>query len=249
MERRILFTRTIIALALVVGAFVLGVLTVNFLLMPWFVRLGKEVEVPEVIGKTLEEAGTVLSKAKLNYHLQSQIYDPLIPEGFIARQTPISGKRVKEWKRVYLVVSSGPQSINVPDLKGMRLEQAERSLNLVGLKVGHVLHVYSDTIPGGNVVASNPVFGHELEVGREVDLIVSDGKKQQKFVMPSLLGLSAAEARAIIESRGLVLGQIRSIDTEGIEENVVLLQGPPAGELVEESDTVELAVSSLHRQP
>lgn len=247
MDRRILVRKTVIVLSLVIGALLLGVLAVNFLLMPWFVRLGKEVEVPEVIGRNLEEAATILSRAKLNYHLQSQIYDPLIPEGFIARQTPPPGKRVKEWKRVYLVVSSGPQSVGIPDLKGMRLEQAQRSLNLVGLKVGRVSHVYSDTIPEGDVVLSNPAFGQAVDVGMEVELVVSNGKERKRFVMPSLLGLSVEEARAIIEARGLVLGQIRPIDTEGVDENVVLLQGPAPGELVAESDTVELAVSSLYR--
>lgn len=249
MKHAILFKKIIIALILVVGAFFVGVLGFNFLLMPWFVKLDKEVEVPEVIGKTVEEAGAILSQAKLNYHLQSQIYDPLIPKGFIARQTPAPGKKVKEGKRVYLVVSSGPQLVKVPALRGIRLEQAERLINLVGLKIGQVLWIHSDKFPQRDVIASNPDSGEELELGERIDVIVSKGKEKESFSMPNLIGLSAAEAKLIIETKGLVLREIKPIDTEGMEEDVVLLQGPQPGELVEEGDSVELGVSSTLQQP
>ncbi len=249
MRDRILLKKIIIVLTLVIGAFLVGVLGFNFLLMPWFVKLGKEVEIPEVIGKTLGEAEIILSEAKLNHHVQSQIYDPLIPEGLIARQTPGPGIRVKEGKRVYLVVSAGPQLVQVPHLKGVRLAQAERLINLVGLKIGRVLWIHSATIPHGNVIASNPVSGQELELGKEIGLMVSKGEEKETFLMPNLIGLSVAEAKMMIETKRLVLGEIKPIDTEGIEEDAVLLQGPQPGELVAEGDTVELAVSSAFRQP
>ncbi len=244
-----LLKKAVIALALVIGAFFVGVLVFNFLLMPRFVKSGKEVRVPEVIGKSLEEAESILSQAKLNHHVQSQIYDPLILEGFVARQTPASGKKVKEGKRVYLVISSGPQFVRVPKLKGVRLEQAERLINLVGLRVGQVLWIHSDAVPEGNVIAFNPASGEQLELGKEIDLIVSKGEEKETLPMPSLLGLSVAEAKTIIETRDLVLGEVKLIHTEGVEKDVVLLQGPQPGELVQAGDTVELGISSTLTQP
>jgi len=245
----ILAKKIIVALVLIIGAFFVGMLAFNFIFMPWFVKLGKEVEVPDVLGKSLQEAEAILSQAKLNYYVQSQIFDPVIPKGFIARQNPAPGRKVKEGKRVYLIVSSGPQIVKVPDLKGVRLEQAERLINLAGLKLGNIVWIYSDSISKGDVIASNPTSGEELPLGKPVGLIVSKGKEKKSFSMPSLIGLSVAEAKTIIETEGLVLGKIKSIDTEGIEENVVLLQGPQPGELVEEGDTVELGVSSALSEP
>ena len=106
MRQDALLKKVLIVVLSVVGAVLIGVLIFNFVLMPWFVKRGKEVEVPEVVGKTFQEAEKILSESKLSYHVQSQIYDPLIPEGSIARQIPAPGIRVKEWKRVYLVISS-----------------------------------------------------------------------------------------------------------------------------------------------
>lgn len=249
MRQEILVKKVIIAVALVIGAFFIGALGFNFFLMPWFVKLGKEVEVPEVIGKSLQEAETILSRAKLNYHVQSQIYDPLIPQGFIARQTPVPGIKVKESKRVYLIISSGPQLVKIPDLKRVRVEQAERLVNLAGLKIGEVLWIHSDTIPRGDVIACHPASGEELGLGKQIDLIVSKGQEKASFPMPSLIGLSVAEAKNIVEMKQLVLGEVKPIDTEGIQEDIVLLQGPQPGEFVQEGDTVELGVSSPSREP
>jgi serine/threonine-protein kinase len=249
MRQDALLKKVLIVVLSVVGAVLIGVLIFNFVLMPWFVKRGKEVEVPEVVGKTFQEAEKILSESKLSYHVQSQIYDPLIPEGFIARQIPAPGIRVKEWKRVYLVISSGPQLVKVPDLIGVRVEQAERLVNLAGLKVGQVLWIHSDTIPQGDVIASHPTSGEELGLGRQIDLIVSKGLEKARFPMPSLLGLSIGEAEMLMEAKALVLGEVKTIDTEGIEEDVVLLQGPQPGELVEEGDTVELGISSPSERP
>lgn len=249
MRQDALLKKALIVFLSIVGAIFTGAFVFNFALMPWFVKRGKEVEVPEVVGKTLQEAERILSESKLSYHVESRIYDPLIPEGFIARQIPVPGIRVKEWKRMSLVISSGPQLVKVPDLAGARLEQAERLVNLTGLKIGQVLWIYSDTIPQGDVVASHPTSGEQLGLGRQIDLIVSKGRAKVRFSMPSLLGLSIGEAKMLIETKALVLGEVKAIDTEGIEEDVVLLQGPQPGEFVEEGDTVELGISSPSEKP
>ncbi|KPJ50310.1 hypothetical protein AMJ40_03265 [candidate division TA06 bacterium DG_26] len=236
--------RIVIALALVIGAFFIGVLGFNFVIMPWFVKLGREVEVPDVLGRNVEEAEAILSQAKLDHYVQSRIFDPIVPRGLVARQNPAPGRRVKEGKKVYLVLSSGPQVVRVPEVAGIRLEQAERLINLVGLKLGEVVWTYSGTVARGDVIMSNPPAGEELELGRSVELTVSEGTRRESFAMPNLIGLSLDEAKAIIEMKGLSLGATKSIDTEGIEKDVVLLQGPQPGELVEEGDTIELGISS-----
>jgi serine/threonine-protein kinase len=241
--------KTLITVALIIGAFFIGILVFNFIVMPGFVKLGREVEVPEVIGRSLDEAETILSRAKLHSHVQSQIYDPLIPEGFVARQTPAPGKKVKEGKRISLVVSSGPQLAKVPDLAGVRLEQAERLVNLVGLTVGDVVYIHSSTVPEGAVIESHPPSDDELELGKPLDLVVSKGKEKEIFAMPNLIGLSRADAEDIIETRKLVLGEVKAIETESFDDEKVLLQGPLPGDVVTEGDTVELGISSPAPRP
>lgn len=233
----------LIAVGVCAGALVCGALFFNFLFMPWFVKLGKEVEVPDVCGKSLVEAGILLKDMRLNYYIKSYIPDPVFPKDFVIGQEPPPNKVVKVGKKVGLIISLGPELIKIPHLEGLDSELAVKMLESKNLKVGTIHQNYSDSIIKGRVIRTDPPAGSEVKMGEEIDLIVSEGRLEKEFDMPNLLGVKLDDAKATIEEKGLVIGSIKYIESDG-EDGIVLLQGPLPGVNVSRGDTVELGVSS-----
>lgn len=233
----------LVAVGVCAGAFVGGALFFNFLFMPWFVKLGREVEVPDVCGKSLVEARTLLRDMKLNYYIKSYIPDPVFPKDFVIRQGPSPNKIVKVGKKVGLIISLGPELIKMPYLEGLDKELAVKMLESKNLKVGTIRQNYSDFTIKGRVIRTDPPAGSEVKMGEEIDLIVSGGRLEKKFDMPNLLGVELDDAKTTIEEKGLVIGSIQYIESDG-EEGIVLLQGPLPGVRISRGDTIELGVSS-----
>ncbi|MBI2251911.1 MAG: PASTA domain-containing protein, partial [Armatimonadetes bacterium] len=84
----------------------------------------KEIEVPDILGKELKEAEKILKQNKLHLVISDSRFSDKIPENFIIEQSPYSGKKVRENRDIFVVVSSGYNLVKVPDLKGYSLREA-----------------------------------------------------------------------------------------------------------------------------
>jgi len=71
--------------------------------------LSKSVVVPDVQGKSMIEANTILKNEGLYIRVEGEDYDPAVPEGFIVRQDIPSGNKVKEGREIKVIVSKGPR--------------------------------------------------------------------------------------------------------------------------------------------
>ena len=234
--------RWVLALAgLAVFCFLFGVALVNWVIMPRVVGLGREVEAPDVGGRSLGEAVMVLRETRLDYTVKSKEFDPLVPEGYIVSQDPPSGRVVKEGRKVSLVVSLGPEKIAIPHLEGLSLQQATSLLKRSGLVVGDVSFVFSDSILPGRVIASSPPFDSLVKRETEVELIVS--KEEKRITMPNLMGDNLPHVEASLKAMGLFIGEVREVVSGDVEKGTILLQFPQPGAKVEEGDTIRLVVS------
>ncbi|QGX46517.1 Stk1 family PASTA domain-containing Ser/Thr kinase [Streptococcus equinus] len=75
----------------------------------------------------------------------------------------------------YLTLST-PASVNVPDVSGAALSDAKTSLTSAGFKVGKIKEIYSDTVPSGQVIETNPKAGTSKKEGSRVDIYVSSSE-------------------------------------------------------------------------
>lgn len=218
-----------------------GVALVNWVIMPRVVRLGKEVEVPDVGGKSLAEAVRILEENRLKHFVESREFDPLVPEGYVISQVPLSRQVVKEGRKVSLLVSLGPEKVAIPYLENLPLQQATSLLERSGLAVGAISFVYSDSIPPQRVISSVPPFDSSVNRGTEVGLIVS--QKVKTGVMPNLIGERLGVAEDSLKALGLVIGEVKEAKGGDVEEGTILLQFPQPGTKVSSGDTVNLIVS------
>jgi serine/threonine-protein kinase len=223
------------------AAFVLAILLVNFILMPWHVNLGKEGEVPDVTGLTQEEAEQTLRSKGFVPGDAHYVADSVYPMGRVVDTRPRTGARVKLGRAVALDVSGGQEKTQVPQVYKMPVRRAQAAIENAGLRVGEIITVNSTKVPEGEAVSTEPGAGLRVVKGTAVRLMVSTGA-ENLAEMPRLEGLALDNAKDILINLGLVLKH--TIEVPSPEPpNTVLDQEPTAGATVQQGDTVRLTVS------
>jgi serine/threonine-protein kinase len=135
----------------------------------------KAVEVPELAGFTIRQARLNLEAAGFTLgNVEWTIADSL-PEKVIVFSYPGSGTMIPYGSEVNLMINRGPhqQTVFVPRLIGLSLEEATKRLEEKGLKVGLVTHFVDENYLPETVLEQSEDPGMELMPGEEVDLVVS----------------------------------------------------------------------------
>ena len=87
--------------------------------LPFYVKLGEETEMPDVIEMPVGQARALLSQHGFNVLVSDSLYDAHHPVGTIIEQNPYPYATVKEGRRVYLTISIGHKPILMPNLFGV----------------------------------------------------------------------------------------------------------------------------------
>lgn len=136
------------------------------------------IAVPDVVGKSLEEATTLLKSAGFLVD-EDEEYSEEVKENFIISQTPDGKTDAAKGSTVTIVVSKGEEVkvAVVPALKKMTITDAEQALSDVNLKLGNVSQEYSDSVKEGKVISQSIASGTEVKEETAVDITISKGKK------------------------------------------------------------------------
>ncbi|MET3987366.1 Stk1 family PASTA domain-containing Ser/Thr kinase [Streptomyces sp. PvR034] len=211
----------------------------------WYISAGQFTQVPRLLGKTEEQARAQLSAAGLGVKGVDRKFSDTIERGTVMNSDPESGKRIRGNGAVTLVISRGPQVVLVPNVKGKPLDAAKTELTKAGLAPGIVSQAFSQDLPQGAVISTNPEGGAQLAPDAAVALVVSKGRPVQ---VPSVVGAGVEQARAGLEGLGLKVEvapeQVNSPSPAGSVANQSLSAGAQAAA----GDTVTLTVSKGPRQ-
>lgn len=162
------------------------------------VSSGREItDVPDLTGKTTEEAVKLLKDAKLvlNNEVKEEASDD-VPKGKIITQTPPQGSQVSAGTKVTITVSTGPEDVRVPVVTGQQVEDARENLESAGFKV--VVNQVDSVEPKGQVLSASSE-GEKLAKGSEITLEVSLGNQ---FEMPSLQGMKFGDVFRELQAAG-----------------------------------------------
>jgi len=231
----------------VLGAFILFIILMDNVIMPWYVS-SPETTVPKVIGMKYTEAESVLENDGFNTVISDTSYGLDYPAGVIFLQKPDAGKVVKEGRTVYLFVSGGEKLVNVPGLKGKSILDAKFALERIGLKLGNVERSFSNQ-PEDMVFDQQYVEGTPLKPGETVGITVSAGRGGGgSVVVPDLIGKSLSDARMILSDSSLVIGKINYQPSSTLLPNTILDQYPSGGNKLNPGDVVDLFVTKTTDQ-
>ena len=199
------------------------------------------VKVPDVTGKTYEEAQKELNKYDLGIHKSTAPSDT-VEKGKIISQDPADGKKVKKHTTVNVVISSGEEAktTTIPNVVGMSEADAEKALQDKNLVVKKGDPVYSDNVEQGEVVSVSPSEGAEVKEGTTVTLVISKGN--QPATVPKLTGKSKSDAEAALSQAGLS-GNATEDYSDTVEEGVIISQDTDAGKEVSKGTTIGYVVS------
>lgn len=206
--------------------------------------VGRSVAVPELSGKTPEDARRIVHGVGLNLEEQQKRarYDDRIPAGRVLLQQPEAGSLAKPAQIVRVVLSLGPRALRVPDLTGLAPRAAALKLSRESLELGAASWLREPGLADG-IVAQDPEPEIPAGKGEAVRVLTNRGAPESRIVMPDLVGRDAEAARARLEKFGFKVGSARFEAYEGVRPNTVLKQFPPAGYPLSNREVISLTVS------
>lgn len=207
----------------------------------WYINSGQFTRVPALLTQTEAQAEDRLEEAGLEVGKVEQAFSDTVKRGRVISTDPSVGSRIRHNDSVNLVVSKGPEVVKVPDLEGHRLDKARALLKTEGLEPGMVTREFSDSVPKGFVISTNPGAGTERRSGSAVALVVSKGIPVD---VPDVTGESLEGAKADLEEAGLkVRVASEEVTSSEFDKGEVALQTPEADTQAVAGDTVTLTMS------
>ena len=202
---------------------------------------GREVEMPNLVGRSAADAQTMLTSRGLGMKTADRVYSDL-PANQVVRQSPPPGVHMKVNQKAHVVISLGPRKVTIPQLEGKSLRAARIELLRDGLQVGEISGAHLPEFQADAVVLQDPRPGSSA-VSPHVNLLVSQGAREPAYVMPYLVGLSAAEAQRQLVGAGLRAVKLTLRPAPQWPHGAVIEQTPAHGARIAADATVELQVA------
>ena len=201
----------------------------------WYFTQEDTKTVPNVVGQRLDAAVNQLQAEGFRTDISEQSSNEE-EAGVVFDTEPPGGAEADEGATVQVLVSTGPEQVDVPDVVGDTEDDAREALDEAGLE-SNVVEVFSEQ-PEGVVVAQSPATGR-ADVGSTVRINVSKGTG--RATVPDLVGETAQSATQQLEQLDLEANvvQVPSAEPEGS----VVAQNPVGGTTVQVGSTVRLNVS------
>lgn len=205
--KRALWLNVLVGFVLALAFFGLFLLSLG-----WLTGHGNAAVVPNLIGKSFEEAKLLLEKAGFEYKIQDSVYVDTVPPLQIIKQIPDADEVVKSNRTILLIVRSvDPPLVEMPNLIGYSFRNAEAILGTMGLNVGDTIlrpdfarNAVLEQLYQGTPIAT----GTRVRKGSLISLVVGDGIGDLPFGVPALIGLDFASAKSILDSSRLGFGAI-----------------------------------------
>ncbi len=198
------------------------------------------VEVPAVVGLESVAASALIQEAGLMPRVVAEEFSQRIPKGHVTSQRPARGTRATLGSEVRLFLSRGTDQLEVPNVAGNTLPQAQRILAEAGLTLGSIMRIHSDVHTREAIIAQDPPSGATATRGATVRLLQSLGPWQETVTMPDLRGREMVTALNLLKELQVEarIGFIQSVSRQG----AVVAQDPPPGAKVKVGGQVQITI-------
>jgi serine/threonine-protein kinase len=199
-----------------------------------------QVQVPPLANLEQAAAEKAITDAGLTVGTVDVAASTTVPEGVVVSSDPSSGASVDKGSKVNLVVSGGPDTIQVPSVIGLTEQRARDTLQRAGFT--SVNSRQTDSLEkAGNVVAVDPGEGEQAAPNTPITLQVSTGT----IKVPDVAGKTEAEARSMLTAAGFTAGQIvsQSVESDEVPQGAVVGTEPRAGSAVGAGEDIILKIA------
>ena len=202
------------------------------------------VSVPNVVGLSQADAKSQIEAAGLEWELNPEkVASDTVDKDAVASTDPAGGAQAEKGSTVRVTISSGPDSVTLPDnLVGMSPDEARQAVEALGLKWEvNSSKVASDTVAEGKVAQTNPSPGSKVKAGQTITAYLSSGSDQVE--VPDLVGMSQDQARSALKAVGLELGNVTTVDSDKDKDRIVS-QDPENGSKVKKGTAIAVSIST-----
>jgi beta-lactam-binding protein with PASTA domain len=230
-----LFRMGLLVFVLAAAAFLSAVMAMRFAIH------GREVEMPNLVGKTSTDAAAILEGRGLQLKVVDRVYSD-VPANSVARQSPPAGEHMKVSQDVHVVLSLGPQNITVPAVVGESLRIARIQLLQTSLQLGEVTAFPAASADPDSILQQTPSPGTRAASPR-VDLLVAEAVPPPSFVMPWLVGMQQTDAERLVASGGVKFTKTTFSASPQWPKGTVIEQKPEQGTKFNADTDIEIVVA------
>ena len=180
--------------------------------LDWMTHHGTVLKIPQVTGKTVEEAKKQLEDQGFDVLVQDSLYIDTMAPLKVIKQFPEADELVKVSRTVYLTINRAqPPKVDMPNLVGLSFRSAALVLKQYGLKLGDTS---SRPDFARNSVLSQLYDGKEIPPGTKIvmassiSLVIGAGIADEDMAVPDLEGMTYADAKVLMEGSGLSFGSV-----------------------------------------
>lgn len=234
-KKRILFIAGLVAIFFLVFGITKIVLNGGFT---------AKVEIPNVVGKTSEEATKAIANAKLEFKtVEAASKDVEVGKVISQEPSPASGK-VKKGTLIQLIISKGPETTELPDFKGKNIEDVRKTAQTMGLILNEVQES-SDKVNENLVISQDVAAGKMVKSGDKITLKVSTG--YEKTRVPTVVGMDEGTAKATLANANLKT-TITYENDDTHENGKVISQSIEQNKEVKVGTTIELKINKIEKK-
>ena len=207
---------------------------------------GEYIPMPDIVGRTMEEALNILIGANLSPQRKYEESDTE-PIGVVMRAVDENGTEVNagdmilKGATITITASAGPSGIEIPPVVDLPFEVAQERLQDLGFTVIKI-EGYSENVAEGHVVSQVPEASTKAPAGATITLTVSLGKQTNMVQVPNLMGMSEAAGRQALSEHGLNVGDVR-YEYSQHEAGLIFYQSFSARTYVEAGTAVDIRIS------
>lgn len=203
----------------------------------------KGIKVPSLLDINVNSALELLEESGLKARVVKKEFDETIVENNVISQNPKADESVEPGSVIELVVSKGKELVSVPNLINLSLSDLQKTLMDAGLSVGQQTSESSEK-PKNMIISQNPLPNIRVEKGTAVDIVFSNGPKEETVVVPNIKNYPQDKALKTLNDLGLDLSDnIGQENSNEVEENHVISQSIVPGISVKKGTKISIVIS------
>ncbi len=197
----------------------------------------EQVSVPDLKGKSADDAQKALSQAGLNGKQGDAVYSDDVAEGAVASQETSAGAKANKGDTIVYHLSKGSEKISIPNVVGMTQAAATSKLESAGFSV-NVTTASDDSVDKGNVIKQSDTG--TAKKGSTITITVSTGAAS--VTVPNVVGMTESAAGTALEKVGLKY-DVQPETSQSVAQGNVIRQSPSSGSSAKKGDTITIFVS------
>lgn len=226
---------------LVLGVALAATYGVFFLASMGVAIRARNVDVPNLAGKSVAQAEAALATVGLTARLDPiRRPDLTVPADHVLTQDPAAGTTLRRGRSVQLRISDGATLPPLPELVGLTEQDAKARLSYAGITLASVAEIQNGDLNADRVVAQDPPA---RSTNGAASILVNRATRGTTYVMPDLIGTPEHRVTELLRARGFRVAVVGYSVYPGLGAGVVIKQTPQAGFQIPPGETISLEVS------